>query len=618
MIPGYRCRKFLYSISILAVAMVLINGCDNALFDSAKELKAQTVTPVLSLSLVDGTLLGSGGTLDIGYVTTIESPEVELTIKNDGKTTLVIADGDIAITGTDASYFTVTQMPAASISVGGSSTMRIKQSVCGAVKTLEAALLVPSNDINNPKYSLKINSIITNLTRPDVPASLSVAHPGTEPGDWTSLVLTWTTSANATGYEVQRDTNEFGSYATVFSVTGGTTSTFADTMCMPGTIYYYRVYAVNTGLKSINPSPIFHYPTLEPKQVLFVANYGSSYVDCDFINIHTDPWSAFQSGAALVGSGPSCTAVDACGKFLYETNSGTNTSSLGVDGYAINQTNGALSFVTGVYPGVLTEGLAVASPNGPTGQQFIYCTFRSVGQVGAFAINNSTGVLSYLPIGSAPPLTFSYLSDGNTSSGNPRWLAVVPSGKYLYVSNSNINRITLFSISATTGALSFVASYVTGNYPYKSAVSPDGKYLYVANVNGASVSAFSIDSANGALNLVGTYATGTTPTCVAIDPLQRYAYVTNGLSNTITAYAIGDTGALAPINTSVADSSVGTGLYPNSVAVDMTGTFLVVANSNSNNASVYAITAGTGALTPKISPMNTGLSPTHMAFQRLP
>jgi len=125
-------------------------------------------------------------------------------------------------------------------------------------------------------------------------------------------------------------------------------------------------------------------------------------------------------------------------------------------------------------------------------------------------------------------------------------------------------------------------------------------------------------SANGALVLVGTYATGTTPTCVAIDPLQRYAYVTNGGSNTITAYAIdAGTGALAPVNGTVAGSSYATWVYPNSVAVDMTGTHLVVASSISNKATVYAITAGTGALTLKIS-FDTGLYPTHVAFQRLP
>jgi len=261
----------------------------------------------------------------------------------------------------------------------------------------------------------------------------------------------------------------------------------------------------------------------------------------------------------------------------------------------------------------------VASPNGPAGQQFVYCTFRSAGQVGSFAINNATGDLT--PLGAlTPPLTLVYHSDGlvDTVSRNPRWLSVNPSGKNLYVSNSDIDKISMFSIEAATGFLTFVESYPTGDYPYKSAISADGNYLYVVNVNGDSVSAFSIDEADGTLINVGTYATGDNPTCVAIDPSSKNAYVTNAFDNTITTYLI-DTGngALAPINETVSNSSYVTWAYPNSVAIDLTGTHLVVASSNSNMATVYSIAAETGVLTLKIN-FGTGLSPTHVAFQRLP
>jgi hypothetical protein len=58
---------------------------------------------------------------------------VELAIKNNGKTALAIADSDVAISGADVSYFIITQMPAASIPAGGSSTLRIKQSALPAI-----------------------------------------------------------------------------------------------------------------------------------------------------------------------------------------------------------------------------------------------------------------------------------------------------------------------------------------------------------------------------------------------------------------------------------------------------------------------------------------------------
>jgi len=780
---GLKAAGFAVAILLLALA-----GCQNALVEAAKAIQAETVTPVISVKLADGTTLNSGGTVDFGVIAINETVDVELTIANGGKSALSIADGAVSIG--DAAPFSVSRQPTDGIPVGGSDTVGIHLSGETAVNATRT-LTITSNDVNTPRFTLKLVAIVSAYSRPEAPANLSVTNPGGTPADWTQLVLTWSEVTPATDYEVQRDVSQYGNYATKFQVSGSTTTSYTDTSCVPGTVYWYRIKTINHDLYStftsqtiswqtlgtpvtslsVTPSSATMYflgangtQTLTPNvsagasipavawsssdpliatvnsggvvtavaggsasitamstdntgisgacnitvsapaitasgitasnaasasvnlpwtavagadhydiyrstspgvlggkingsnittsnyidstatnwttyyytlmavnaagaesleseqviitpahQVLYLANFGD-YMDYDLIDPYA--WTKSPVGTGIVGSGPSCTAVDASGKFLYESNAGPITSALGVDGYAINQTSGSLGFINGVYTGALTEGLVVASPNGPAGQQFVYCTFRSVGQVGSFAINNTTGALSYLPIGSALPQTLVYHSDGAGGSGNPRWLSVNPSGKNLYVSNSNSNKISMFSIDAATGVLTFAESYTTGDYPYKSAVSADGKYLYVVNVNGDSVSAFSIDEADGTLMNVGTYATGDNPTCVAIAPSSRYAYVTNGSGNTITAYSISN-GALTPINGDLSSSSSATWVYPNSVAVDLTGTHLVVANSNSTNASVYAIAAETGALTIKLN-FPTGLYPTHVAFQRLP
>jgi len=680
----------------LLVTFMVLNfaGCENALVEAAKAIQAETVTPSISIIMSDGAVLDIGGTVDFGVIALNETLDVVLTIKNSGKSNLIIPEDGITVS--DSAPFTIDRQSAGSVAPGA--TVAVGISISGdAESTIISTLTITSNDVNIPQFSLKLAAVVSAYSRPDAPVNLLVTHPdpgNTTPEDWTQLVLTWPAVTSATDYEVQRDTYEFGDYATTFAVSGGATTTYTDTSCVPGTIYWYRVKSINHGLYSTFTSPIFHYPTLgtpvtgitanpasatmnilyptttlalapvfsgsapsitalswsssDPSvatvtdgmltaakmgtttitmtstdntnisatclitvsahQVLYLANFGGN-MDYDLIDPYA--WTQSQVGNGVVGSGPSCTAVDASGKFLYESNAGLNTSALGIDGYAINQASGSLGFINGVYTGALTEGLVVASPNGPAGQQFVYCTFRSVGQVGAFAINNSTGVLSPLPI-------VVYHSDGSGGSGNPRWLTINPSGKNLYVSNSDIDKISMFSIEAATGVLTFVESYPTGDYPYKSAISADGKYLYVVNVIGDSVSAFSIDEAYGTLINVGTYTTGDNPTCVAIDPSSKNAYVTNAFDNTITAYLI-DTGngALAPINETVSNSSYVTWAYPNSVAIDLTGTYLVVASSNSNMATVYSIAAETGALTLKIN-FVTGLSPTHVAFQRLP
>jgi len=700
------------AVVVFLCSLLGLSSCNNALLDAAKEIQEQTITPVIVVSLaadcsstlLEGATVTNGTTLNLGSISKDAAFLVKLSIANNGKTPLAVADNAVSLSGLsgwNADKFSITQTPSESIPPGGSGEVWITLDTSDVLATVAANLGIATNDVNTPAFNLKLASAVVATPTPDATTLFSVDSPGSEPANYTTLKLTWNkVVSNTTGYSIMRSTSLTSGFTIIKTIDSQDTITYDDDTCKPGTTYYYRLYSVNgavystaaakdnaattgTAISAISIggtslydtgtnssatlAPIFTPAnpsittldwsssnpsvatvldgtvsatgtgygtttitatskdntaisttctvTVTAHQVLYLANFGGN-LDTDFINPTT--WVEVQLSNALVGSGPSCTAVDASGKFLYETNSGTNPTSLGVDGYAINQTSGAIGFINGVYAGILTEGLAVASPNGPMGQQFIYCTFRSVGQVGAFAINNSTGVLSYLPIGSAPPLTFSYLSDGNTTSGNPRWLAVDPLGKYLYVSNTDIDKISLFSINATTGALAYVDSYTAGDYPYKSAVSPDGKYLYVVNFGSSTVSAFSIDAASGVLTTVGTYATGSNPTCIAIDPLQRYAYVTNGTGNTITAYTINaGTGALAPVNGTVAGSSYATWLYPNSVAVDMTGTHLVVASSNANKATVYAIAAGTGALTLKIN-FDTGLYPTHVAFQRLP
>ena len=65
-----------------------------------------------------------------------------------------------------------------------------------------------------------------------------------------------------------------------------------------------------------------------------------------------------------------------------------------------------------------------------------------------------------------------------------------------------------------------------------------------------------------------------------------FAYVANTFSNNVSVYTIdGPTGAWTP----VAGSPFATGLDPFSVTVDPTGRFAYVANNGSNNISAYTI-----------------------------
>src|SRR5213596_811959 len=63
-----------------------------------------------------------------------------------------------------------------------------------------------------------------------------------------------------------------------------------------------------------------------------------------------------------------------------------------------------------------------------------------------------------------------------------------PRGR-LYLINSNLNRVQVYSIAQRT----FLASITTGSQPLAGAMSPDGKFLYVTCYSQASLNVIDLD-----------------------------------------------------------------------------------------------------------------------------
>jgi DNA-binding beta-propeller fold protein YncE len=83
----------------------------------------------------------------------------------------------------------------------------------------------------------------------------------------------------------------------------------------------------------------------------------------------------------------------------------------------------------------------------------------------------------------------------------PGWLAIDPSGHYLYVVNHNSQSVSAFSINWKTGELSAVVSspFPAAAQPSSVEVNSDGTGLSVAHFQDSTVSYFRIDPATGAL-----------------------------------------------------------------------------------------------------------------------
>ncbi len=230
------------------------------------------------------------------------------------------------------------------------------------------------------------------------------------------------------------------------------------------------------------------------------------------------------------------------------------------------------------------------------------------GYVSMYTINPTTGALS--SIGSPVP-TYGY-GVYYGSGINAGSLAVDPLGRFVYVTNAGDvydygdgadGSIAMYAINATTGALTS-AGTIDGNCPVlclpsSVVVDPSGKLAYVANGGGGTpfnVAMYTIDATTGALTSIGTVAAGTDPVSIAVDPLGKFAYVANwtvyDTAGSVSMYTIdATTGSLTPIGT------IDTEIAPTSITIHPSGKFAYVTNSGSYSVSMYSIDPATGTLT---------------------
>jgi len=327
----------------------------------------------------------------------------------------------------------------------------------------------------------------------------------------------------------------------------------------------------------------------------YVANEGCNggvvgYVSMYTINPTTGALASIGPPVSSLDYDAVSVTVDPFGKFVYVANGGDGFTSDGsVAMYTINATTGALTFtgaISGNCPGLCVPLSVAVHPSG----KFAYVPNGGglSNGVAIYTINTTTGALT---------------SMGTIAVGGfAVSVAVHPSGKFAYVATASdtpgsAGNVSMYTIDATTGALTSIGTIAAGTIPalpapISIAVDPTGTFAYVANSGSNDVSMYTINATTGALTSIGMIATGTDPVSVAVDPAGEFAYVTNSGSNDVSMYTINATsGTLTPIGT------IAVGTTPNSIAIHPSGKFAYVTNYNSNEVSIYSIEAATGALT---------------------
>jgi 6-phosphogluconolactonase len=230
------------------------------------------------------------------------------------------------------------------------------------------------------------------------------------------------------------------------------------------------------------------------------------------------------------------------------------------------------------------------------------------------------GLLSLLAL-FAPPALVDAASDHTHVPGQ----FVVYVGTYTTKTESK--GINAFRFDAATGKMS--AAHLAAESPDPSfvAVHPSGKYLYAVNEAGKSsmVSAFAIDSANEKLTLLNQLpALGEDPCYISFDRTGKYVFVANYSSGNIAVFPILADGKLGDHTAQVQNAGT---LGPNKerqegphahwIEASLDNRFLLVADLGLDEVLLYRFNAATGSVTPNqpaFVKLKAGAGPRHIAF----
>jgi 6-phosphogluconolactonase len=170
-------------------------------------------------------------------------------------------------------------------------------------------------------------------------------------------------------------------------------------------------------------------------------------------------------------------------------------------------------FPAGVQPSAIASGSA---GSGSSALPVVYVTDLVKGEVLGYTVSGASATA-----GNLIPMTTGSGGTNQFPAGNqPSAIAVDPSYPYAYVTNSQDDTVTAYSISSN-GALTSIADYTTGLDPIAIGIDPStNHFLYTLNFLNNTVSGFELSISNGTLldSQFSPYTTNAQPTAVAAIP----------------------------------------------------------------------------------------------------
>ena len=218
------------------------------------------------------------------------------------------------------------------------------------------------------------------------------------------------------------------------------------------------------------------------------------------------------------------------------------------------------------------------------------------GTIHVFSLNSLTGALTELP---GSPFNAGLV---------PQQLVVDPTGRFVYVTNSQSHDITALSVDPASGTLTEMpgSPFLIGATPVTSAIDPTGRFLYVFADNGGEfLYQYTIDSATGVLTaaissptLWEGQTTGVSINSIAFNPAGDHAYLGqltegNGGAPILVCKVDFNTGTLSRVQ-SVQPAITGEAAQ---LAVTSNGSFLYSVNSVFSQADAFSIRSSGASLT---------------------
>ncbi|MEI6471987.1 MAG: beta-propeller fold lactonase family protein [Holophagaceae bacterium] len=343
-------------------------------------------------------------------------------------------------------------------------------------------------------------------------------------------------------------------------------------------------------------------PTVTTTYTLRVTNLAGDYT-YDSVTVSVpDPATitAFRANPAAITRGQ--------GTLLTFTFTGDGSIDQGVGTVTSGSQIAVLPTVGTTYTLTTTNSVGQATQQALTvavrtfTSKFVYVA-NAGGGISGFSLNEATGALQAL---AQSPYDIATTALHVTSD---------PAGKFLFVVNGNgvvkVNTLTVYSINATTGALTRVAAYATGTGPWSAAVDPGGKFVYVRCEG--SLSAYALNATTGALLPLATpsIATAGGTGDVLIHGSGLYLFTAGRTSDTLQVFTLNPaTGALTPNATRNLPASTG----PLALALSHTGEYLYTKSEGRAGGAAqaclvygYHVDVATGGLT-DLAPMDTGLN----------